>query len=149
MVIRCGIVVEYQGMSGKPESRVSRLVVVLGAVMVATLAVLVVTGCGQDEDDNGGAQSGGRSAKVDQVTIEDFKFVPGEIVVRAGTKVTWTNKDSANHTATSGPSPTPDGAFDTGTIKGGASATVTLSKPGTFAYFCEFHATMKGRITVE
>ncbi len=53
--------------------------------------------------------------------------------------------DKAPHTLTEeGGSP----SFDSDTIKGGQQGSVTFSKPGTFKYFCAFHATMKGTVTV-
>lgn len=77
------------------------------------------------------------------VTIQNFAFAPQAVTVPAGTTITWTNKDSAPHTATSA-----DGAFDTGTLKQGQSATITFSKAGTFNDLCSIHPFMKGTITV-
>jgi hypothetical protein len=36
----------------------------------------------------------------------------------------------------------------TGTINPGKSTTITLGRPGTYTYFCQFHAFMHGTITV-
>lgn len=52
--------------------------------------------------------------------------------------------DQTAHTATSTAK-----AFDTGTVGPGASRTVTVRKPGTYAYFCQFHAFMHGTIVVK
>lgn len=81
--------------------------------------------------------------------IEDFKYVPSTITVAPGTTITWTNRDKAPHTATSGASPNADGVFESGTITKGASRTVTVSKRGTFAYYCAFHPFMKGTVIVK
>ena len=65
--------------------------------------------------------------------------------MKAGTKITVSNADSAPHTVTD------EGAarsFDSGTIRGMQAGSVTFTKPGTFKYYCEFHATMKGTVTV-
>jgi plastocyanin len=40
-------------------------------------------------------------------------------------------------------------AFDTGTIAPGKSATVTLRNPGTYTYYCQFHAFMHGAVVVK
>ena len=86
---------------------------------------------------------------VDKVPIADFKFVPEAVTVAAGSTITWTNSDTAPHTATSGASPSPDGLFDTGILKKGQSKEIKLTKPGAFEYCCELHAFMKGRVTVK
>jgi len=57
--------------------------------------------------------------------------------------VTWTNRDTATHTATAD-----GGAFDTKEIRPGAKSTVTLSKAGTYEYHCDIHPTMHGSIVV-
>lgn len=51
--------------------------------------------------------------------------------------------DSASHTATAGSD------FDTGTLKKGDTKTVTLDKPGSYSYICQFHAFMKGTVIVK
>ena len=81
------------------------------------------------------------SAKKPSVTIEGSEFSPKTLKVKAGAKVTVKNKDGATHTFTAN-----KGAFDTGDIGGGTSATVTVKKPGTYAYHCEIHSTMKGTV---
>jgi plastocyanin len=68
------------------------------------------------------------------------------MTVKAGAKVTVTNKDSAAHTLT-------DKAthkFDTGNIAGsGGTATFTApSAPGTYKFGCTYHPNMAGTLTV-
>jgi plastocyanin len=79
-----------------------------------------------------------------RVSISDYAFHPATITVEPGTKVTFTNHDQTAHTATSNRP-----AFDTGTVQPGHSATVTLKKPGTYTYYCQFHAFMHGTIVVK
>jgi plastocyanin len=79
------------------------------------------------------------------VNISDYSYKPVSLTVPVGTKVTFVNDDTTAHTATSNQS----GAFDTGSIKPGKRATVTLGAPGTFVYYCVFHPFMKGAIEVE
>jgi plastocyanin len=76
------------------------------------------------------------------VTIAGFAFSPGTVTVSVGDTVTWTNNDNVGHTATG------DG-FDTGTIGGGSSASVTFDTVGTFAYHCSIHPTMNGTVVVK
>ena len=61
--------------------------------------------------------------------------------MKAGTKITVKNRDGTAHTFTA-----LKGAFDTGDIDGGSSATVTVKKPGTYAYHCNIHNSMKGTV---
>ena len=83
------------------------------------------------------------AAKTATVQISGFSFQPASITVDAGTVVTWVNKDSVSHSATSD-----TGAFDTGTFANGESRSFTFSTPGTYAYHCAIHTSMKGTVTV-
>lgn len=75
--------------------------------------------------------------------ISSYAFHPGTVTVAPGAKVTFTNRDQTNHTATAN-----GGAFDTGTLAPGAAKTVVLTKPGTYTYICQFHAFMKATVVV-
>jgi len=77
---------------------------------------------------------------VAAVSISGFSF-GGPIQVSAGQTIRFSNLDGASHTATSG-------AFDTGVIGGGLSAEIVIDTPGTYTYFCDFHGSMTGTITV-
>ena len=81
------------------------------------------------------------AAKKPVVTIKGFEFKPSPLTVKAGTKITVKNSDSTTHTFTAN-----KGAFDAGKIDSGDSATITVKKPGTYAYHCEIHNFMKGTI---
>ena len=83
------------------------------------------------------------SAGSDRVEIADFAFSPDAIEVDAGTTVTWQNADPTAHTVSA-----KDGAFDSGTLDPGAGFETTFAEPGTFAYFCQIHPTMRGSIRV-
>jgi plastocyanin len=63
--------------------------------------------------------------------------------VQVGQTVTWTNMGSQGHTATAG-----DGAWDTGTIAPGASASITFDTPGLYSFLCTPHPWMKGTLLV-
>ena len=76
-------------------------------------------------------------------------YTPFETKVKVGTKVTWTNGDTAAHTATSGtPTKGPDGTFDSSLIPAGKSFSFTFSKTGKYDYFCMVHPWMTGKVTV-
>jgi plastocyanin len=119
----------------------------IGAVhlLLAVIAVMLV-GCGSSgggTDQSAPGSGGGASAQA--VTIQDYTYKPASITVPRGTTVTFTNRDSTPHTATSKES----GAFESGSIDTGKSGTVKLEESGTFAYYCAFHPFMKGTIVVE
>jgi plastocyanin len=94
---------------------------------------------------NSSAATDAPKAGAVKLAIKNFAFKPPTITVAAGTKLTFTNDDKTAHTATS----TATGAFDTGTINPGHSATVVLKKPGTYTYYCQFHAFMRGTVIVK
>lgn len=77
------------------------------------------------------------------VDITGFSFSPSSVTVVVGDTVTWTNADAQSHTATAD-----GGAFDTGTIGGNASRSVTLTTAGTFAYHCTIHPAMTATLVV-
>jgi plastocyanin len=134
-----------------PSCRSSRASRLGCSAAAALLAALAAGGCGGGdggggEDGGGGREAAGGAApqQQDAVVIREFKYEPATISVPVGTKVSWRNDDDARHTATA----TGPGAFDTGTIEGGATGSATLDTPGKIAYVCEFHAFMKGTIEV-
>jgi plastocyanin len=92
--------------------------------------------------DEGGGGSGGQ-AGAGAVEIADFAFAPGSRSVKVGDSVKWTNQDGATHTVTAD-----DGAFDSGNLANGKSFSFTFDQAGTFAYHCNIHQRMTGKVTV-
>ena len=81
------------------------------------------------------------------VTIQDFDFHPMTLKVKVGTKVTWTNKDSARHDiAPDMDSPDFVGSGDL--LAKGQSYSYTFEKAGTFRYHCTPHPYMKASVEV-
>ena len=81
------------------------------------------------------------------IDIQGFKF-PATMDVAKGTTVTWTNKDTAKHTVTSGTRPAKDGKFD-GQLDGAGVFSFTFTDAGTYAYYCSLHNSMNATITVK
>ena len=92
--------------------------------------------------------AGFATAPPTQVAVQVFQFRPGRLEVKAGTPVTWTNGDDITHTVTSGTPGAPDGRFAQRLEGRGAAATVELTNPGVYPYFCERHPSMRGEIRV-
>ncbi len=123
--------------------------------MVALLALVACSGSGGTATTAGGSETtaGGGSGTTAapagdggggaaSVSIIDFEFsAPASVAV--GTEITVVNNGEATHTWTQ-----PDGAFDTGQIAPGSSATVTIDTPGTYDYVCSIHSNMTGTIEV-
>jgi plastocyanin len=89
----------------------------------------------------GGPQTTGSASGEGDVRIVDFSFQPTALTVTLGTTATWTNDDSAPHTATGDD-------FDTGRLNQGDSGSVTFDIPGDYAYICTYHPSMTGRVIV-
>lgn len=77
------------------------------------------------------------------VAIQNFAFSPADIAAKVGQTVTFTNGDSAPHTAT-----LDDGSCTTGTISPNTSDGLTFTAAGTYPFHCKIHSSMKGTITV-
>ena len=126
----------------------NRIVIVLGVALVAATGVVFVIQDGPRAE--AGAQNGdSAAAPAGTVRIKDFLYDPEAVTVSVGAKLTFTNEDSAPHTATSGPSPDAEGVFETGTLKKDQSTSVEVTKAGTFAYYCAIHPFMKGTVVVK
>lgn len=76
------------------------------------------------------------------VDISGFTFVDAVVRVRVGGTVTWTNRDTAQHSATGT-------GFNTGLLSLGQSASVTFNTPGTYQYQCSPHPSIRGTVVVE
>jgi len=80
-------------------------------------------------------------ATASAVDIRDFAFSPAELTVPVGTTITWTNSDSTRHSVRWGDSESP-------VLATGATYERTLDTPGTYAYACGLHPSMRGTVTV-
>jgi plastocyanin len=83
------------------------------------------------------------SATGTDVTIQSNSFNPDSLTIKVGDTVTWTNKDSYDHTVTSDTA-----AFDSGGIASGATFSFTFNAEGTYSYHCSIHTSMTAKIIV-
>jgi plastocyanin len=88
--------------------------------------------------------SGAVRAEDATAKIDNFTFAPARLTVKAGTTVTWRNKDDIPHTVTSAARLFKSKALDTDD-----SFSFTFTEPGTYEYFCSLHPRMTGTIVVE
>jgi amicyanin len=102
----------------------------LGALVGAALAASVLVARAQNQ--------------TLAVAIDNFTFNPQTLTVKAGTTVTWTNKDDIPHAIAAVGKQFKSKVMDTDN-----SYSFTFTTPGTYAYFCSLHPHMTGTIMVE
>lgn len=116
-------------------------IVRLGAFALIALAVAC-----------GGAGGPAPATQASQVTIgatvtyRNFSVSPASVEVTRGQAVEWKNEDSSQHTV-SGGRPGAKGPFDQ-KVDGGKTTRVVFDTAGSFDFFCEFHPSMTGKVTV-
>ena len=126
-------------------------------LVLLVVSALLIAGCSSKQEtssetqvsepvvankgDEKGVSAGGEAASV---IIKNFKFVPSEIKVKAGTKITWRNEDSVAHTVES-----KDGTLTSDNLESGDTVTFTFDKPGRIDYICGIHPSMKGAVIIE
>ncbi len=79
------------------------------------------------------------------VQIKSYAFSPTTLTIKTGTKVTWTNYDTAPHTVTVDSGPV---KFNSPTLQKGDSFTYTFTAPGTYSYYCAVHPDMTAKVVV-
>ncbi len=78
------------------------------------------------------------------VAIDNFTFNPQRLTIKAGTTVTWTNKDDIPHAIA-----TVNKQFKSKTLDTDDAYSFTFATPGTYEYFCSLHPHMTGTVVVE
>jgi Icc protein len=81
---------------------------------------------------------------ANEVGIDNFNFTPKVLTVKAGTTVTFINKDDVPHLIVS----TQNKFKSSRVLDTDQRFTTTLTKPGTYDYFCSLHPMMVGKIVV-
>lgn len=122
------------------------------ALPAVALATMLLAACGANgssgKTDTSGTSTSSKTANpkpTDTIEISDYLYAPTPAKVRVGQRIAIVNSDQAPHTLTDKAARR---AFDSGTVKAKGRGSVTFRKPGTYVYFCQFHATMKGTVTV-
>ena len=117
-----------------------------GATHAATKAAAATTEAAPAAHDQAAAPAAAAQPAVDTsaVTVDNFAFMPAAIRVKAGTTVTWTNKDEEPHSVVSSEEP-----MRSQTLAGNNNTfSHTFSKPGTYHYNCGIHPFMHGTVEV-
>ncbi|MEC9058543.1 MAG: plastocyanin/azurin family copper-binding protein [Actinomycetota bacterium] len=98
-----------------------------------------------DPNASGVGSIGSRTASNTNL-IADFDYQVVEAAVPG--KIAFFNSDAEAHSVTAGTPENPTGQFDSGIMGGGSAATIEISQPGTYEFFCSLHPGMTGSITV-
>ena len=106
----------------------------LGAATAAMMAAVILPGWAQSAPQAAGA-----------IAIDNFTFTPQTLTVKAGTTVTWTNRDDIPH----GIASENNGFAKSKALDTDDSYAFTFTTPGTYKYFCYVHPHMTGTIVVE
>jgi plastocyanin len=116
---------------------------------LAAVPLVVLAACGGDPQEPGHAAAAtatpaaAKAATTTSVRIEGFEFRPRTITVTKGTRVTWRNRDAANHTVTFEKRP-----GDLGNVDEGKRLSARFQHAGRYAYVCQYHPNMRGTIVV-
>jgi plastocyanin len=119
-----------------------KLVAALTALVAIGVIGVITAGAGGATKSSDGTQSRG-AERAHRVTVPDSdRFIPFALTIRAGDRVRWVNQDTDDHTVVS------DDAFDTAGHQGtdqliganGGTLALRFNRPGTFVYYCRFHA---------
>jgi plastocyanin len=78
------------------------------------------------------------------VRINGMRFEPENITVKPGTTVTWVQSNPMPHTITG-----KNNGLRSNTLLTGQKYSYTFNEAGSFAYACDFHPSMRGRVSVE
>jgi len=79
-----------------------------------------------------------------EVKIDNYSFTPEDITVKAGTTVSWVNRDDVPHTVKAN-----DGSFKSKALDTDDKFTMMFDKPGVYEYFCSVHPRMTAKVVVK
>ena len=106
----------------------------------ASLLFAAAAPCGLSASGPGNAGA----TETTQIAIKNFSFNPSPLKIKAGSAVTWVNKDQEPHTVVSD-----TGLFRSGAVDTDETFVFKFDKPGTYHFICTIHPKMTGTIVVE
>jgi plastocyanin len=90
------------------------------------------------------ASTGVSTDSATEVKIDNFAFTPGEVTVKAGTQVSWINRDDIPHTVDS-----TQGKFKSAALDTDDKFQFLFTEPGEYPFYCRMHPRMTGKIIVQ
>lgn len=114
-------------------------------VSLSYLLLITLTGCssGSEQVPEGESVKVAPAHKIHTVEIKDMKFIPEEVVVSAGDRVVFVNRDLVDHDVTE--ESKKEWSSSRLQTEKYWSLVVTVSQN----YYCSLHPVMKGRILVK
>ena len=140
-----------------PMRRFTQPIIVVGAMLLvaacgggtATTAPAASQPAATTAASDGAAGAGceaapaGATAAV-EVEIKDFTYNPEPVSAAVGDVISWTNADSAPHTASLA-----DGSCGTDNLNEGDSGALVFNEAGTYTYQCNVHPGQMKDFTIE
>lgn len=83
---------------------------------------------------NADGESTEKLKSEENVIINEFKFTPARVTLKAGGRVTWANEDRASHKLKF-----EEYEWEPEDLSSGMLMVHKFSEPGTFSYSCELH----------
>ncbi len=136
--------------------------IVIGLVSVSALAFVLISSNSSEPSQSESNQTNSSTNSSEQlnnnndqaevtvgdvsVDIKNFAFSPATITIKKGSKVTWTNQDSAKHDVT--PVETSENFEASELLARGESYSYTFDTVGTYDYICSPHPYMKAKVVV-
>jgi plastocyanin len=118
---------------------VTKKTCLLGAAGAAALLAAAIPGLTVASDTVVAA-----AASTATINIENFKFLPGNLTVPAGTTVIWKNEDDSPHRIGD-----KTGMLKSEALDSDATFSHTFATPGEYPYICTLHPYMRGTIIVK
>ena len=122
------------------------------SALVVLLAVSALASCGKDSKGDKEAKPPASAANgsvplsgAAPVDIATFEFKPQKVVVKPGTTVTWTNRDTTIHDIKDTSALATPQSKD---MAQGDTFAITYAEPGSYSYICGIHQYMTGSVEV-
>lgn len=123
------------------------LILILGGGLLVIIFVSIFFGVFSVQRTNRMELTAAEYSEVDSketvITIQNNTF-SSPVIVKKGTKVTFMNNDTDDHTVVAD-----DGSFDLGIVTSDYPKSHVFDVTGTFSYHCSLHEGMEGTIIVE
>ncbi len=117
------------------------------ALMLAVIGIVMIISSNKAEE----KKISSPAPRVNKVLITPQGFTPAEITVKPGTKVIWTNDDTAIHQIYANPHPTGKSlpSLKSAILNNKQTYEYTFTKTGTYGYHDQLNPTTNGTINVK